>query len=143
MHQTRASLIWVRLARFHQQSNSLSNQFLASFDLTSSQFDLLVQIASHEPITQQQLASKVLVSEGGISRSLKRIEQLGWIERQKEWKTNWIRLTKKGADKLEEVYDQQVAFQSALFEDCLCEEEQKQLYYLLSKLQKNTENKLS
>lgn len=143
MNHTRASLIWVRLARFHHQSTGLSNQFLAAFDLTSAQFDLLLQIALHEPITQQQLASKILVSEGGMSRSLKRIEQLGWIERQKEWKTNWIRLTKKGADKLEEVYADQVAFQSSLFEDCLDDAEQKQLYFLLSKLQKHTNDKLS
>lgn len=142
MKNTLASLTWLRIARFTQQSNTLSNDFLKQFGLTAAQFDVLVQIATAEPITQQQLASQILVSEGGISRMLSRIETLGWIMRHKEWKTNWISLTPAGKSLLDSVYEAQLAFQSSLFEDVLTTQEQKTLYDLMTKLQKHTERQL-
>lgn len=142
MKNTLASLTWLRIARFTQQSNTLSNHFLKQYGLTAAQFDVLVQIKASGPITQQQLASQVLVSEGGISRMLTRIEELGWISREKQWKTNWISLTAAGQQLLDSVYDAQLAFQSSLFEDCLTASEQKTLYDLMTKLQKHTERQL-
>lgn len=142
MKNTLASLTWLRIARFTQQSNALSNDFLKQYGLTAAQFDVLVQIATSEPITQQQLASQILVSEGSISRMLSRIEALGWIMRHKEWKTNWISLTPTGKALLDRVYEAQLAFQSSLFEDVLTTQEQKTLYDLMTKLQKHTNQQL-
>ncbi|WP_010288635.1 MarR family winged helix-turn-helix transcriptional regulator [Kurthia massiliensis] len=142
LKNTLASLTWLRIARFTQQSNALSNEFLKQYGLTAAQFDVLVQVAAGEPLTQQRLASQLLVSEGGTSRMLKRIEELGWIVRRKEWKTNWISLTNEGRNLLKDVYEAQLAFQSALFEDSLSDDEQKTLYDLMTKLQKHTAQKL-
>ncbi len=38
---TIGSLIWLRLIRFTNQSNQMSNEFLKRFDLTTAQFDVL------------------------------------------------------------------------------------------------------
>lgn len=139
---TRGSLIWLRITRFTHQSNLLSNEFLKKFDLTTAQFDVLMQISTFEPLTQCELAEKVTVTQGGISRMLARLEKEGLIERKQKWKTKTISLTDKGKEKLNHAYDAQLAFQSSFFE-CLSEEEQKVLYSLMSRVQKNSEEKMS
>ncbi|THE13165.1 MarR family transcriptional regulator [Bacillus timonensis] len=138
---TRGSLIWLRLTRFTHQSNLLSNDFLKKFDLTSAQFDVLMQISTYEPITQSELAEKVTVTQGGISRMLTRLEKEGLIERKQDWKTKTISLTKKGREKLDHAFEAQLAFQSSFFDECLSKEEQKILYTLMSRVQKNSEKK--
>jgi DNA-binding MarR family transcriptional regulator len=138
---TIGSLIWLRITRFTQQSNLLSNDFLKQFAVTASQFDVLNQISTYQPVTQSLLAEKVTVSEGGISRMLTRLEKDGYIHRRQDWKTKWITLTAEGEEKMEEVFEHQLAFQTTLVNECLTEEEQKTLYNLMTKLQKNTEKK--
>lgn len=140
---TRGSLIWLRLVRFTHQSNLLSNEFLKQFDLTTAQFDVLMQISTYEPLTQCDLADKVTVTQGGISRMLARLEKEGLVERKQEWKTKTISLTNKGREKLNNAFDAQLAFQSSFFDESLTEEEQKTLYSLISRVQKNSEEKMS
>ena len=72
---TIGSLIWLRLIRFTNQSNQMSNEFLKRFDLTTAQFDVLLQIRTYQPLTQMELAEKVTVTQGGISRMLARLEK--------------------------------------------------------------------
>jgi len=139
---TLGSLIWLRVARFTHQSNLLSNEFLQQFGITAAQFDVLNQVSTYQPIMQSQLAVKVTVSEGGISRMVQRLEQDGYIQRRQDWKTKWINLTSKGEDKMNEVFERQLAFQTSIVDACLTEEEQKTLYVLMTKLQKHTENKM-
>lgn len=139
---TLSSLNWLRIARFTHQSNLLSNEFLKPFQITATQFDVLNQIAHYQPIMQSQLAVKATVTEGGMSRMLQRLEQEGYIQRKQDWKTKWIYLTPKGEDKMNEVFEHQLAFQSSLFNECLSETEQRTLYQLMSKLQKHTESKM-
>lgn len=140
---TRGSLIWLRMTRFTHQSNLLSNEFLKPFDLTTAQFDVLMQISTYEPLTQNELAERVTVTQGGISRMLARLEKDRLIERKQEWKTKTISLTDKGREKLNHAFEAQLAFQSSFFDECLSEEEQKVLYSLVSRVQKNSELKMS
>lgn len=139
---TLASLIWLRISRFTHQSNLLSNEFLKTYKITAAQFEVLNQVSIYQPITQSQLAMKATVSEGGISRMLTRLQQEGYIQRKRDWKTNWISLTEKGQMKMQEVFEHQLAFQTGMVDECLSKEEQKTLYLLMSKLQKNTEKKM-
>lgn len=139
---TIGSLIWLRMIRFTHQSNKLSNEFLKTYCLTTAQFDVLNQIQTYEPLTQKELASYVTVTDGGISRMLTRLEKEGFIEREQEWKTKTITLTTKGKDKLDEVYQAQLAFQTSFFEESLTEAEQKTLLKLMGKVQKVTEEKM-
>lgn len=138
---TLGSLIWLRISRFTHQSNLLSNEFLRQFDLTTAQFDVLMQISAHGPLTQTELAEKVTVTQGGISRMLSRLEKEQYIVRKQDWKTKTISLTEKGQEKLEAAFEHQLAFQSAFFDETLTIEEQKQLFSLISKVQKHSEKK--
>lgn len=129
--------------RFTHQSNLLSNEFLKQYDLTTAQFDVLVQISTYEPLTQSELAEKVTVTQGGISRMLARLEKDQLIDRKQEWKTKTISLTDKGRERLENAFEAQLTFQSSFFEDCLSIEEQKTLLSLMTRIQKYSEKKLS
>lgn len=95
-NHTLGTLTWIRMMRFTTQSNHLSNEFLKRFDLTTAQFDVLMQIKTYAPITQSQLAEKVTVTQGGMSRMLARLEKEGLIMRKQNWKTKTISLTIKG-----------------------------------------------
>lgn len=138
---TLGSLIWLRLTRFTHQSNLLSNEFLKRYDLTTAQFDVLIQISEFGPLTQSELAERATVTQGGISRMLARLEKEELIERKQDWKTKTISLTEKGRQKLNRAFEAQLAFQTSFFDDCLTEKEQKTLFRLMSKVQKNSEQK--
>lgn len=138
---TIGSLIWLRIMRFTNKSNQLSNEFLKRFDLTTAQFDVLVQIQLYAPITQSELAEKVIVTQGGMSRMLARLEKEGYIIRQQDWKTKTIRLTDQAVTALEEAMPAQLAFQSSFFEDVLTKEEEKTLYQLMTKVHKSSEQR--
>lgn len=135
---TLGSLIWLRMARFVHHSNLLSNEYLVRFNLTVAQFDVLVNIQSSEPITQMDLAAKLTVSPGGISRMLARLEEDGLIERKQEWKVKYITLTAKGRELLNHALPHQVEFQSSFFDEALLEHEKQELYKLLTKVQKHS-----
>ena len=135
-----ALLVWLRLARFYNQSNRGSNEHLQQWGITMAQFDALNQISLHQPITQQQLGERLEVTKGNITQLLKRMEAAGWIMREQEWKTKYISLTAAGYRLYEEVVPRQEQFQIEQF--CgLDSEEQTQLLHLLKKLQKTTESK--
>ena len=137
-NHTIGSLIWLRLMRFTNQSNQLSNEFLKRFNLTTAQFDVLVQIQLYEPITQRVLAEKATVTQGGMSRMVARLERDGYITRTQDWKTKTIRLTEKSTHLLAEAMPAQLAFQSSFFEGVLTKEEEKTLYELMTKVHKNS-----
>lgn len=140
-NNTLASLTWLRLIRFANQNNQLSNEFLKRFKLTSAQFDVLVQIQVYQPLTQTELAQRVTVTQGGISRMLSRLEKEGYVMRTQEWKQKTISLSLKGSQVLEKAMPEQLDFQTSLFEDTLTKEELKNLYTMLTRLYKNNERK--
>jgi len=138
---TLGSLTWLRLMRFSNQSNQLSNDFLKRFQLTTAQFDVLMQIRTFQPLTQSELAERVIVTQGGMSRMLARLEQDGYIVRKQDWKTKTIVLSNKGEDILDIAMPAQLAFQTSFFKEALTDEELKALYTLLTKVHKNSEKK--
>lgn len=127
-------LAWFRLSRFYHESIRRSNQHLKKWDLTISQFDVLAQVGASEPISQQELAEKLLVTKGNVTHMLAKMEQLGWVKREREWKTKYITLTPKGKRMLEDVLPAQEQFQADQFKN-LSFEEKKQLHELLKKLE--------
>lgn len=140
-NNTIGSLIWLRLMRFTNQSNQLSNEFLKRFDLTTAQFDVLVQIQIYQPLAQSELAERVIVTQGGISRMLTRLEKEGYIIRKQDWKTKTICLTEQAELILEEALPAQLAFQSSFFEEVLTKEEEKTLYKLMTRVHKASQTK--
>ncbi|MDQ0300017.1 DNA-binding MarR family transcriptional regulator [Salibacterium salarium] len=132
-------LLWFRLSRFYNQSLRRSNFHLKKWGLTVAQFDVLVQIGTHQPLTQKELAAKLFVTKGNMTQVLGRMEELGWIKREQEWKTKVLSLTNLGKEMYEDVVPHQEQFQASQFQG-LTKEEQKQLLDLLRKLQHQNNN---
>jgi DNA-binding MarR family transcriptional regulator len=132
-----STLIWLRMARFVQNSNQVSNEYLRQFGITVAQFEALAHIRNFQPITQSDLAAGLTVSGGGISRMLTRLEREGMIRREQEWKTKHISLTAAGRELIDRAYPVQVAQQSTMF-DVLDEDEKRQLHALMKKLYDNS-----
>ncbi|MCF2587119.1 MarR family winged helix-turn-helix transcriptional regulator [Brevibacterium sp. UCMA 11752] len=129
-----STLIWLRMVRFVQNSNQMSNTHLHHFDLTIAQFEMLSHIRAFEPVTQSDLAKGLTVSGGGVSRMVSRLERDGLISRAQDWKTKFISLTDVGRQRLDKAYPAQIEFQSALFDEALDEDEKTQLHALMKKL---------
>lgn len=129
-----STLIWLRMVRFVQNSNQMSNTHLHRFDLTIAQFEMLSHIRAYEPVTQSDLAKGLTVTGGGVSRMVSRLEREGLLSREQEWKTKFISLTDAGRQRLETAYPAQIEFQSGLFDEALDEDEKTQLHALMKKL---------
>ena len=128
-----AVLVWLRMARLTARMNQQSNEFLQQDGLTAAQFEVLVLIERYQPISQQQLAEQLTVTQGGISRLLQRMQQAGLIEKKACGKEKHIFLSALGQEKLSQVYAKQVANQAKMF-DSLSKDELQTLFQLLTKL---------
>lgn len=52
-----------RMTRIYNQSIRKSNQHLKKWELSTAQFDVLVQVGSQERLSQQELAKKLFVTK--------------------------------------------------------------------------------
>ncbi|WP_028608761.1 MarR family winged helix-turn-helix transcriptional regulator [Paenibacillus harenae] len=128
-------MIWFRLSRVYNQSLKETHQHLKKWDLTAAQFDILAQVGAHNRLTQKQLADKLFVTKGNITQLLGKLEELGLVKREQEWKTKYVSLTKRGKSLFDKVVPVQEQFQASQY-DGLDREEKKQLLGLLKKIQK-------
>ncbi|CAI3396233.1 MarR family transcriptional regulator [Enterococcus cecorum] len=128
-----AVLVWLRMDRLTARMNQQSNEFLQQDGLTAAQFEVLVLIERYQPISQQQLANQLTVTQGGISRLLQRMQQAGLIEKKSCGKEKHIFLSALGQEKLSQVYDKQITNQAQMF-DSLSKDELQTLFQLLTKL---------
>ncbi|MVO99807.1 MarR family transcriptional regulator [Paenibacillus lutrae] len=135
---TLSLLIWLRLVRFYQRSNQLSNDYLEQYGITVNQFDTLAQILVHEPITQMELAEHMMITRGGVSHMLSRLEQQGFISRKQDWKVKYISLTDKGRTLIEKIMPLQSDFQASMISDALNDQEQQQLHEMMKKIHKHS-----
>ncbi|MFV8828997.1 MarR family winged helix-turn-helix transcriptional regulator [Alkalihalobacterium sp. APHAB7] len=131
-------MIWFRLSRVYNNSIRRNNEHLKKWDLTSAQFDVLIQVGISKEITQKELAQKLFVTKGNITQLISKMEKLGLVQRKQDWKTKTISLTDKGEQLYNEVVPDQEDFQASQFYG-LDQEEQLQLVTLLKKLQKHME----
>ncbi|MGE7592311.1 MarR family winged helix-turn-helix transcriptional regulator [Peribacillus frigoritolerans] len=128
-------MLWFQITRIYNQSIRESNQHLKKWNLTAAQFDILVQVGSHERLSQQELANKLFVTKGNITQLLRKMEDLGLINRKQEWKTKFLSLTEVGKELFYEIVSKQEQFQASQFSN-LNYKEKKQLLDLLRKIQK-------
>ncbi|WP_347940458.1 MarR family transcriptional regulator [Peribacillus simplex] len=128
-------MLWFRITRIYNQSIRESNQHLKKWNLSAAQFDILVQVGSYERLSQQELANKLFVTKGNITQLLRKMEELGLIKREQEWKTKYLSLTEEGKEFFNEVVPKQEHFQASQFAN-LNETEKQQLLDLLNKVQK-------
>jgi len=133
-------LAWLRLLRVSQKvERDLAGQ-LKLWSLNNAQFDVLAHVGVAEGITQQELADSLLVTKGNVAQLLDRMQKRGLIERRPEGRINRLFLTDEGRRTFAEV----VPAHEALIDEqlsVLSEEEQRQLFELLRKLDRSLDRR--
>lgn len=89
-------LAWLRMLRFMRQSDRRGSQHLQQWDLSLAQFDVLAQVGAHDGIAQQDLAERLLVTQGNITQLIDRLEQRGLVRRCPAGRSKHLRLTEAG-----------------------------------------------
>jgi len=126
-------VLWLRIARIYGRHLRLGAEHLRSWNLTNAQFDVLAQVGSAEGLTQQELAQRLLVTQGNVTQLLDKMEQRGLIERCPEGRSKRLVLTEAGRQLYDEVVPAHEVIQAEQFEQ-LSRDEQRQLLVLLRKL---------
>lgn len=127
-------MIWFRLSRVYNRSLRETHQHLKKWELSAAQFDILAQVGAHDRLTQQQLADKLFVTKGNITQLLGKLENMGFIKREQEWKTKYVSLTEKGKELFDAAVPLQEQYQASQY-NALNQAEKKQLLKLLRKIQ--------
>ena len=129
-------LTWYRLIRVLRKIISQMDESLQELNVSRYQFDLLMQVAFEEGINQQTCAQRMNVTKGNVTQHVDRLEKQGVVQRQKDGRTNYLYLTKKGRDlvaNIMPVHDQRVK----QILDVLSHEELRQFQSILRKFDRN------
>lgn len=127
--------LWMRLARVYGRNIHLTASRLRAWDLSVAQFDALAQIGAHEGIAQQELARRLLVTQGNVTQLLDKLELRGLIRRCPDGRLKRLVLTDVGRRLRDSVLPGQEEFQVEQFA-ALTTAEQRTLLRLLSKLER-------
>lgn len=125
--------IWDSIVRICKSNLRGSNEILDSLGLTNAQADVLLSISISERLSQKELADKLLVTKGNITQLLKKLEEASLVERDREWKTNYITLTEKGHEIVNKVKPILSYYQKTYFER-MSNDEKKQLLEFLERI---------
>lgn len=128
-----AVALWGRLARVYSRQLRLAADHLRAWQLSPAQFDVLATVGGHEGLTQQELAERLLVTQGNITQHLDKLEQRGLLRRCREGRLKRLVLTPAGRQLCDTVVPAQEEFQAQQFAP-LSPAEQRQLLQLLRKL---------
>lgn len=91
-------LAWLRMARFVNATNREAARRLRELSLSIAQFDVLAQLSAEPGMNQQQLAERLLVTQGNVSQLLRVLEGRDLIRREGRGRTNVLTLTAAGAE---------------------------------------------
>ncbi|RYL93338.1 MarR family transcriptional regulator [Sporolactobacillus sp. THM19-2] len=125
--------LWMTLSQiYHIQANAYG-RFLQKWGISLPQYELLVQIERKQRLSQKELAAQLSVSKGNITQLLGRLEKLGYVTREKEWKTKYVSLTEKGHALYASIIPEQRVFLASQFHT-LSRKDQKALIKLLKNI---------
>jgi len=97
-----------------------SARTVRQFGLTHSQFDIIATLGNTPGMTCKELGEKTLITKGTLTGVLDRLEQKGWIQRERgndDRRQLFIRLTAEGERLFDEVFPQVVATGARRFTD--------------------------
>jgi DNA-binding MarR family transcriptional regulator len=131
-------LAWLHILRITNRVHRASTECLRACDpeLSRAQFDVIAHLGVAEGMQQNELAQRLLVTQGNVTQLLDKMEKRGLLQRHSEGRCNRLSLTEEGralfdtvVPAIEDVVAQQFAG--------LSEEEQRELQRLLAKLERS------
>lgn len=127
---------WLALMRVFARMERRVNRMLAEHGLGHPQFEILLNLAMGEGITQQELAERLLVTKGNICVVLDKMEEKGWVERRidaVDRRANRLYLTTAGRRLIARVAPQHEMFLNESI-SAISPAQQKALYESLAQL---------
>lgn len=123
-------------SQMYRKGRIFYSQELKKFGLGSGQSIFLFQLYKKDGVSQDELANTLYIDKGTTARSLKTLEEAGFIKREvsdSDKRVNIVRLTEKGL-KLEPEITTVLKEWDRILAHSLSEEEQKTLLTLLKKI---------
>jgi DNA-binding MarR family transcriptional regulator len=137
---TRAIEVTVRVLRLAQAFDSRRAEHLATFDLTGAEFDLLATIRRTQGsvgVNPSRLLRSVMVTSGGLTKRLDRLEESGLIERHPDpgdRRGTLVRLTPAGKKQIDAVLPSVLAMEHEFLTQQLTTSELEEVATLLRRL---------
>jgi MarR family transcriptional regulator, transcriptional regulator for hemolysin len=89
------------------------NEMIAHTGLTNSQWPIIVRLLLHAELTQAELCEQLSIEASTVSKTLQRMEQMGWIQRQDgtDKREKKVRITEKASQYLPAWFDETYALE--------------------------------
>jgi DNA-binding MarR family transcriptional regulator len=126
-------LAWLHLLRITRRAERMAAEQLREWELSYAQFDVIAQLGGSEGMTQQELARRLLVTEGNVTQLLDKLERRSLVRRCPEGRTKRVILTPEGRSLFAEAVPAHEEWQAARFA-ALSDAEQRELLRLLKRL---------
>jgi len=121
------------MVRVVSRTQRAAADHLREFDLTPAQFDALAQVGAAPGPSQQELADRLLVTQGNVCQLLDGLEKKQLVERRRDGRSNRIYLTPAGQDLTARAVPEHECWQAERM-TALDASEQQELLRLLRKL---------
>jgi len=105
--QALALKLWVVLARAHGAVSEHVKADIARHELTAGEFAVLEVLLHRGPLLLGEIQRKILVSSGGITYLIDRLEKAGLVERQQcpsDRRACYAALTPAGEERIRQVF---------------------------------------
>lgn len=105
--QARALRLWVVLSRAHQALTARLQEEVARHDLTLTEFGILEVLYHKGPLLLGEVQRKILVSSGGVTYLVDRLEGKGLVERracERDRRARYAALTRTGEELIRNIF---------------------------------------
>ncbi len=129
--------MWVKLARAADTCANITAKDIDRYGLTTPQFGIIETLGHLGQMKIGEMCSKKLTTGGNMTVVIDNLEKLGLVERIKDSEDRrayFIRLTKSGEDKFNEMFPAHARFVEEMVWSALDETEIETLSALLKKL---------
>jgi DNA-binding MarR family transcriptional regulator len=127
--------VLARIARLARLAEENAAQVLGSYSLSEAEFQLLAAVrTSPEPLSPRDLLEPLMVTSGGLTNRIDRLERAGLVERlanPQDRRGVHLKLTHRGLEIVDRVTTEYLANQNAILDDALEANEREILARLL------------
>jgi MarR family 2-MHQ and catechol resistance regulon transcriptional repressor len=102
-------MLWTALSRAHALIQGKAAADVARYDLTAAEFGVLGTVYRNGPMALGEIQGELLVSSGGITYLVDRLERRGIVKRRaapEDRRVRHVELTRKGMQLIQEIFPQ-------------------------------------